>query len=311
VRRLGSHNPLRALADAGWEAGSEGDGDTVHVFSLASGLLYERFLRIMMRTVLQRTKSKVKFWLLANFLSPTFRAATARLAAALGCEIELVEYAWPPWLRAQTEKQRLIWGFKVLFLDVLFPLSLKRVIYIDADQIVQGDVGELWRLDLGGAAVGMTPFCQDAPNEATMGFRFWADGYWKGHLGGRPYHISALFVVDLELFRAAGFGDMYRDTYNALTADPNSLSNLDQDLPNYLQAAAPIHSLPEAWLWCETWCSKSTKAAAKTIDLCNNPLTKEPKLDQAQRIGGARWAEIDAEMETLLAGDKSSPKEEL
>ena len=77
VRRLGSHNPLRALADAGWEAGSEGDGDTVHVFSLASGLLYERFLRIMMRTVLQRTKSRVKFWLLANFLSPTFRAATA------------------------------------------------------------------------------------------------------------------------------------------------------------------------------------------------------------------------------------------
>ena len=95
----------------------------------------------------------------------------------------------------------------MLFLDVLFPLSLKRVIYIDADQIVQGDVGELWRLDLGGAAVGMTPFCQDAPNEATMGFRFWADGYWKGHLGGRPYHISALFVVDLELFRAAGFGE--------------------------------------------------------------------------------------------------------
>ena len=46
----------------------------------------------MMRTVLQRTKSRVKFWLLANFLSPTFRAATARLAAALGCEIELVEY---------------------------------------------------------------------------------------------------------------------------------------------------------------------------------------------------------------------------
>ena len=30
-------------------------------------------------------------------------------------------------------------------------------------------------------------------------------------------------------------GDIYRSTYHALTADPSSLSNLDQDLPNYLQ----------------------------------------------------------------------------
>ena len=25
----------------------------------------------------------------------------------------------------------------------------------------------------------------------------------------------------------------------------------------------------------------------------DNPLTKEPKLDQARRIGGERWAELD------------------
>ena len=92
---------------------------------------------------------------------------------------------------------------------------------------------------------------------------------------------------------------MYRDTYNALTADPNSLSNLDQDLPNYLQAAAPIHSLPEAWLWCETWCSKSTKAAAKTIDLCNNPLTKEPKLNQATRLLDPRWTTLDGRVKAI------------
>ena len=171
-------------------------------------------------------------------------------------------------------------------------------------------MGELWRLDLGGAAVGMTPFCQDAPNEATMGFRFWADGYWKGHLGGRPYHISALFVVDLELFRAANFGDMYRDTYNALTADPNSLSNLDQDLPNYLQAAAPIHCCPRRGSGARRG-APSRRRRRRGDRPVRQPLTKEPKLDQAQRIGGARWAEIDAEMETLLAGAPNSPKEEL
>ena len=51
-----------------------------------------------------------------------------------------------------------------------------------------------------------------------------------------------------------------------------------QDLPNYAQHMVPIFSLPQEWLWCESWCGNSTKPKAKTIDLCNNPMTKEPKL---------------------------------
>lgn len=50
----------------------------------------------------------------------------------------------------------------------------------------------------------------------------------------------------------------------------------------------------QEWLWCETWCGNETKAAAKTIDLCNNPLTKEPKLDGARRIV-KEWPALDAE----------------
>ena len=36
-------------------------------------------------------------------------------------------YKWPGWLHKQTEKQRIIWAYKILFLDVLFPLGLKKV----------------------------------------------------------------------------------------------------------------------------------------------------------------------------------------
>jgi hypothetical protein len=34
------------------------------------------------------------------------------------------------------------------------------------------------------------------------GFQFWRQGYWADHLRGRPYHISALYVVDLQVFRS-------------------------------------------------------------------------------------------------------------
>ncbi|RKP24339.1 nucleotide-diphospho-sugar transferase, partial [Syncephalis pseudoplumigaleata] len=265
----------------------------INIFSVASGHLYERFLSVMMLSVMRHTSSTVKFWFIENFLSPAFKDFLPHLAAKLGFQYELITYQWPHWLRKQTEKQRTIWSYKILFLDVLFPLDLDKVIFVDADQIVRADLQELVDLDLKGAPYGYTPFCSD--REGMDRFRFWREGYWKNHLRGKPYHISALYVVDLKRFRAMAAGDILRGQYQALSADPNSLANLDQDLPNNLQDDVPIYSLPQEWLWCETWCSDEALAKAKTIDLCNNPLTKEPKLDRARRQV-PEWSEYDTEI---------------
>lgn len=125
-------------------------------------------------------------------------------------------YKWPSWLRAQKEKQRIIWAYKILFLDVLFPMDLKKVIFVDADQIVRADLKELVDLDIHGAPYAYTPMGDD--NVEMEGFRFWKTGYWKEFLQGLPYHIrydaalravwtylispySALYVVDLVRFR--------------------------------------------------------------------------------------------------------------
>uniref|UniRef100_A0AAV1UZR4 UDP-glucose:glycoprotein glucosyltransferase n=1 Tax=Peronospora matthiolae TaxID=2874970 RepID=A0AAV1UZR4_9STRA len=279
---------------------TERSGETIHVFSVASGYLYERFVKIMMLSVLKRTKNPVTFWLLENFLSPDFKASIPVLREQFGMDIRLVTYKWPNWLRQQTEKQRIIWGYKILFLDVLFPLGVQKVIYVDADQVVRADLKELLELDMEGKPYGYTPFC-DSRN---LGFQFWRQGYWKDHLRGKPYHISALYVVDLVVFRRMAAGDILRATYSQLSADPNSLANLDQDLPNYVQRQIPIFSLPQEWLWCESWCSDETKAVAKTIDLCNNPKHKEPKLDMAKRIIAGElfdesWIELDQEIKDV------------
>ncbi|KAG9246004.1 UDP-glucose:glycoprotein glucosyltransferase-domain-containing protein [Calycina marina] len=253
----------------------------INIFSVASGHLYERMLNIMMVSVMRHTKHTVKFWFIEQFLSPSFKDFIPYLAAEYGFEYEMVTYKWPHWLRAQTEKQREIWGYKILFLDVLFPLSLDKVIFVDADQIVRTDMIDLVNHDLKGAPYGFTPMCDSRVE--MEGFRFWKQGYWEKFLRGLPYHISALYVVDLQRFRTMAAGDRLRQQYHQLSADPNSLSNLDQDLPNHMQAHLPIHSLPQEWLWCETWCSDESLKDARTIDLCNNPQTKEPKLDRARR----------------------------
>ncbi|GES62817.1 UDP-glucose [Aspergillus terreus] len=292
----------------GSKAVSEMQAD-INIFSVASGHLYERMLNIMMVSVMRNTKHTVKFWFIEQFLSPSFKEFLPHLAKEYGFSYEMVTYKWPHWLRAQREKQREIWGYKILFLDVLFPLSLDKVIFVDADQIVRTDMYDLVSLDLEGAPYGFTPMCDS--REEMEGFRFWKQGYWKTFLRGQPYHISALYVVDLSRFRALAAGDRLRGQYQMLSADPNSLSNLDQDLPNHMQHHIPIKSLPQEWLWCETWCSDESLGQARTIDLCNNPQTKEPKLDRARRQV-PEWTAYDDEIAALakkVAQDKEQEED--
>lgn len=198
----------------------------INIFTVASGLLYEasatglpleqnadtplqRFASIMILSVLRNTNHTVKFWFIENFLSPSFLVSRhynaccprphnvlqefiPHMAAEYGFDYELVTYKWPSWLRAQTEKQRIIWAYKILFLDVLFPMDLKKVIFVDADQIVRADLKELVDLDLHGAPYGYTPMGDD--NTDMEGFRFWKTGYWKDFLRGKPYHIRSDYL---------------------------------------------------------------------------------------------------------------------
>ncbi|THG16451.1 hypothetical protein TEA_010218 [Camellia sinensis var. sinensis] len=218
-------------------------GKRINIFSIASGHLYERFLKIMILSVLKNTNRPVKFWFIKNYLSPQFKDVIPHMAREYGFEYELVTYKWPTWLNKQKEKQRIIWAYKIL----------------------------------------------------------------------------ALYVVDLVKFRETASGDNLRVFYENLSKDPNSLSNLDQaskcypDLPNYAQHTVPIFSLPQEWLWCESWCGNATKSKAKTIDLCNNPMTKEPKLQGARRIV-SEWLDLDSEARRFtsrILGEDVDPQEQV
>lgn len=59
-----------------------------------------------------------------SFNGPSLLPCSHPLAA------RFVTYKWPSWLHKQTEKQRIIWAYKILFLDVLFPLGLKKASHV-------------------------------------------------------------------------------------------------------------------------------------------------------------------------------------
>jgi len=47
--------------------------EKINIFSVASGHLYERLLSVMTLGVMKHTQTPVKFWLIENFLSPSFK----------------------------------------------------------------------------------------------------------------------------------------------------------------------------------------------------------------------------------------------
>jgi hypothetical protein len=99
----------------------------------------------------RKTSSLHPSWFVFHQISADEQEFIPHLAKEYGFEYELITYKWPSWLRAQTEKQRVIWAcvgyaqielrwhsnfrrYKILFLDVLFPMDLDKVIFVDAGE---------------------------------------------------------------------------------------------------------------------------------------------------------------------------------
>lgn len=57
---------------------------------------------------------------------------------------------------------KLVFNLSLLFLQVIF---------VDADQVVRADMGELYDMDLKGKPLAYTPFCDN--NKEMDGYRFW------------------------------------------------------------------------------------------------------------------------------------------
>lgn len=70
------------------------------------------------------------------------------MAEEYGFSYELVQYQWPRWLQRQRDRQRTIWGYKILFLDVLFPLHVKKIIFVDADQVIKKDIVKVTNINI-------------------------------------------------------------------------------------------------------------------------------------------------------------------
>jgi len=109
-----------------------------------------------------------------------------------------------------------------LGLEKLAPADCRRVLYIDADVIVVGDIREMWEADLGPHAIAAVTDCyQDADRFAET---------WGLPKGGR-YFNAGVQVIDLEKVRA---GRLFSKALDFVVEHDAKLLFGDQDALNYV-----------------------------------------------------------------------------
>ncbi len=109
-----------------------------------------------------------------------------------------------------------------LGLEKMAPADCNRVLYIDADVIVVGDIRELWTFDMGPHALATVTDCyQDAEKFAET---------WGLSKGGR-YFNAGVQVIDLKKVRAE---KLFSRALDFVVANDSKLLLGDQDALNYV-----------------------------------------------------------------------------
>lgn len=124
-----------------------------------------------------------------------------------------------------------------LFIASLFP-QYDKVIYLDCDLVVTGDISELYRIDLGDNVFGAAP---EQFVQSTKEFRTYAEKA----LGVDPdgYVNAGVLLISLEKFRENGIEEKFIRLISEYDFD---LLDPDQAYLNYL-CLGKIHTLPIEW----------------------------------------------------------------
>lgn len=111
--------------------------------------------------------------------------------------------------------------FRLKIADIL-PNSIKRVLYLDADMIVDGDITELWNTDLEGNTIAAV---KDTP---------WQQEYMKS-LKDIPsdmgYFNAGMLLIDMDKYKSE---NVFQAAKNIVESGRYTLDFLDQDILNLL-----------------------------------------------------------------------------
>ncbi|EDO15793.1 hypothetical protein Kpol_1040p6 [Vanderwaltozyma polyspora DSM 70294] len=223
------------------------EDNKINIFSTLNGSPEEEGnYKEMVLSILASSKNdgkRIKFWILdIPQLSTSFREFCSRitLEESVNSEIEFIKYNWPSWLRPQRFIDRRLDISKFIFIDVLFPQEVDKIVYMDPTREP---------IDIFDILEGSSKFSSPFVMFPISGKGYWSEGYWSKMLKEKKLRFHSIhpgFVINLQELRKLSGGDKLRIHYQRLSADVRSLTNIGQDLVNDVQADVSIAPLKKS-----------------------------------------------------------------
>ena len=112
--------------------------------------------------------------------------------------------------------------FYRLIATTVLPVELHKVIYLDCDVIVNGDVGAFWNIDMDGYALACVKDCL---------FNYNSQTYLRlGYLEEFGYFNAGILLINMDYWRIFDLPKLYKEFYRK--AKPEQLWMMDQDILN-------------------------------------------------------------------------------
>ena len=156
---------------------------------------------------------------------PTRDAFAAMLAPWPHCQIEWIDVTRPDLGAFRAEGHLTVATYFRLFIAELLPAEYERVIYLDSDIVVTGDLAALWESDLAGHPLGAV--VDPLRTEDDHHDRFTKLGLPRD----AAYFNGGVLVLDLRQWRERG---LTRRLTAFAVANPHKLTWADQDVLNAL-----------------------------------------------------------------------------
>ncbi|KAL3236615.1 Kre5p [Nakaseomyces bracarensis] len=228
------------VTPTGLPAEQDYETETINLFTtLMNKEDEEKFKTTVLNTIITTGGRPVTFYVWYEpTISQGFREFAKIISSSVkgkSVSIQFVGYKWPSWIRPQRFRERRLAVSKLLFLDLIFPSTVEKLLIVppelknvDIVDIYDSEIKRMFAM----AKMG--------------GTGYWSEGYWAEKLSKQKleFHSTLPFIfVNMKQLRVAYGGDYLRIHYQMVSTDINSLQVIDQDLLNDLQTEIPIRTL--------------------------------------------------------------------
>ncbi|CDO95314.1 unnamed protein product [Kluyveromyces dobzhanskii CBS 2104] len=186
-----------------------------------------------MEKIVRQAGNKVMFYILAQNIDRVSHILPPSL------EFQIIDYAWPLWLRPQRFRAKELEAKSILLLDVIIPKDVDQLVVISLDDDADDEIP--WN-DISSLSDAVFYLKQTE----TQADSYWNFGYWKKYLEkyNLPfYDLFSSYVINMKKLREIDAGTTLRLHYHLLSKSFISLDNFRSDLVNSIQLKVPISTL--------------------------------------------------------------------